>query len=434
MSADFRKCGPRLSGTPLVSTSGVANDDSQEAKLLQTLQELMDLPGLKTKQELTLAATRVASALGCEKVDAFVLDETHQTLRALGTSATPMGQRQRALGLHLLPLANGGRMVRVFESGSSHLEHHADADPEELPGIVDELGIRSTLTVPLEVNGVRRGVLAAASSSPEFFQPRDLQFLAIVARWVGMLAHRTELAEHSRKVEAEHARRQGAVEMVTVLAHDLRNHLQPLVTRLHFMRLGLERGQPVLAPQVDAALKSVQRLSRLTEDLLDVKRLDEGLFSLRLAPVDLAALAQEIAANIGTGAIPVRATGVPSLVAVVDKERVQQALENLVSNAIRYSPPGKVVEIDLSTGEGDSRCAVLQVLDSGPGIAPELVSTLFERFAASPDSKGLGLGLYLAHRIAAIHSGKLSVHTRPTGGTCFRLTLPLDPPDVANGE
>jgi two-component system, OmpR family, sensor kinase len=255
----------------------------------------MEMPGLELGVELTSVATCVAQALRCEKVDAIILDEAHQTLRALGTSETPLGHRQKALGLDILPLANGGRMVQVFESGKGYLEDRADGDPEELRGIVEDLGIKSTLTVPLDLNGVRRGVLAAAAQAPRFFHPRDLNFLAIVARWVGMLIHRAELAEHSRQVQTEQARRRGADEIVTVLAHDLRNHLQPLVARLHLMQLHLEKGQPVSGAHVAAALRSVRRLSRMTEDLLDLKRLDEGLFSLRLAPVDLGLIARETA-------------------------------------------------------------------------------------------------------------------------------------------
>jgi two-component system OmpR family sensor kinase len=404
---------------------------SEDARLLETLEELMEFPGLELQPALRSGATRVATALRCEKVDAFLLDEASQTLRAMGTSDTEMGRLQHALGLDRLALANGGSVVRVFESGTSCLEHHVDRDPEEVRGIVEDLGVRSLLGVPLEVNGVRRGVLSAVSASPEFFQARDLKFLTIVARWIGMLAHRAELAEQSRKVNTEHARRKGADEIITVLAHDLKNHLHPLVVRLHILRLAAEKSGTVSTAQVDAALKSVHRLTRLTEDLLDVKRLDEGLFTLRLESVDLAVLAQETAASIGTSATPVHVRGEPSVVALADEARVRQALENLVANATKYSPPGKPVEVNLAIESCESRpCAVFHVLDSGPGIAPEVASTLFERFSLSSDSKGLGLGLYLSYRIARVHSGDLSVHTRPSGGTCFRFTLPLEPPEL----
>jgi two-component system OmpR family sensor kinase len=407
---------------------------SDEARLLDMLERLAELPGLELRPALTSAADCVSRVLCCEKVDAFLLDEAHQTLRALGTSETPLGRRQQALGLDNLALANGGRIVDVFQSGTSYLEQHAENDPTELRGIVHDLGVRSTLSVPLDVNGVRRGVLTAASPTPEFFHPRDLKFLTIVARWVGVLAHRAELAEHSRRMEAEQGRRRGADHVVTVLAHDLRNLLQPLTARLHTVRLGLAGNKPVSSSQIEAILTSVQRLSRLTEDLLDLRRLDEGLFSLRLAPADLAVVARETALSIGTSATPVQVQGESSLVAVVDEQRVRQALENLIANATKYSPRGKPVEVKLATEihDGVPR-ALIDVLDSGPGIAPEVSASLFDPFAFGSDSKGLGLGLHLACRIARVHAGELTVQGRPTGGTRFRLSLPLDPPEIDGG-
>lgn len=74
----------------------------------------MKLPSLDLRAALVEAATLVAAALRCEKVDAFLIDEPHQTLRAIGTSDTPMGRLQQEFGLDLLPLANGGRIVDVF--------------------------------------------------------------------------------------------------------------------------------------------------------------------------------------------------------------------------------------------------------------------------------------------------------------------------------
>lgn len=390
----------------------------------------MELPAVELRPALVEASNRVAAALNCEKVDAFLLDEAHQTLRAIGTSNTPMGRRQQALGLDVLALANGGRTVETFKSGTSYLEHRADQDPDEVRGLVEELGVRSTLSVPFEVNGVRRGVLAAASPTPEFFQASDLQFLEIVARWVGILAYRAELAESARRVDNEQVRRRAADELITVVAHDLRNHLHPLLARLQIMRLLIERGSPVSVLDLDKAIRSVQRLAHLTAELLDLKRLDEGLFSLNLVPLDLVVTANETAASLGTGVVPVRVSGEPRLVAVADSERVRQALENVVANAIKYSPPGKPVEVRvLSEDSGGKAWAIVEVLDEGPGIAPEMVSTLFDRFASSPDSKGIGLGLHLAYRIARIHHGDLSVHPRAGGGTRFRLALPLDPSD-----
>lgn len=389
----------------------------------------MGLPLSDLRQALDAAATRIAESMQCDKIDAFLLDEEHRTLRAIGTSETPMGRKQRALGLDALPLANGGRIVQTFETGKNHFENHCEQDPEEIQGLVEHLGIRSTISVPLNVNGVRRGVLAAASGKAEFFSPEDLDFLQVVAGWLGTMAHRAELTELTHHLDREEARRQGAEEIVTVLAHDLRNHLQPLLARLQLMRIRVDSGKPVEVDDVERAVQSVRRVSRLMDDLLDLKRLDEGLFSLNFVPVSLMKLAEETAAALGTAEVPVRATGDHAPCVVADEARLRQALENLVANATKYSPRGQPVEIHVTSGKsGSKECAVLEVVDAGPGIAPEIASRLFDRFAYGPDSKGLGLGLHLAKRIASVHGGELSVHARSSGGTRFRLALPFEGP------
>ncbi|MFZ5897236.1 MAG: ATP-binding protein [Myxococcota bacterium] len=385
------------------------------------------MPALDLTEALMAAAQRVVEALGCDKVDAFLFDESKQTLRAVGTSNTPMGRRQRALGLDVIPLANGGRMAETFKSGVSQFDNQLDKDSEELRGIVVELGVRSSITVVLDVAGARRGILSAVSARQDFFTPADLQFLTAVARWVGVLAHRAELVQHARQAEAEQGRRAGADEIITVLAHDLRNHLHPLLGRLQLMRMQASGGRPVEVKDVELALRSVRRLSRLTADLLDLKRLDEGLFNLDLAPVDLVNIASESAATLSTPSVPVQVTGLDALLVIADGERLRQALENLVANAVKYSPAGKRVEIRIGVElcEGDER-ALVEVIDEGPGISPELLPVLFERFTSSRDSPGLGLGLYLAHRIVRVHRGELRADSKPGAGTTFRLELPLD--------
>src|SRR3982751_6519044 len=101
-----------------------------EPRLLGLLQSLVDMPALELGQALTVAATAVASWLDCDKVDAFLLDEARQSLVALGTSDTPLGKRQHALGLDVLPIANGGRLVQTFTTGNSYWTGRADLDQE----------------------------------------------------------------------------------------------------------------------------------------------------------------------------------------------------------------------------------------------------------------------------------------------------------------
>lgn len=127
---------------------------------------------------------------------------------AVGISAMPMGQRQRALGLDVLPLAGGGRTVEVFQTGGPYVTGHADQDPQQLAGFTQDLGIRSMVMVPLEVAGARRGVLAVDAAQPEAFSTEDQHFVQAVARWLGLVVHRIEAEEARRSAGMRLGRRQ----------------------------------------------------------------------------------------------------------------------------------------------------------------------------------------------------------------------------------
>lgn len=387
----------------------------------------MELPALDVDDTFTEAAQRIAEALACDKVDVFLFDEDKQTLRAIGTSTTPMGRKQRALGLDRLPLANGGSVVRVFMSGGSELQPDSRPDKEELRGFAVELGVRSTLAVAFEVNGLRRGVLSTMSGQVDFFQPADQQFVQVMARCMGVLVQRAEMVDQARRGETEQARRAGADEIITVLAHDFRNHLQPLMGRLQLMRLYCKTGRSVSLMEVEGATRAAQRLTKLTDDLLDLKRLDEGLFTLNLQPVNLSALAQETAAAFSSDARRVEVTGDPELMVLADADRTRQVLDNLIANALKHATNGTTVALRLSLRKtrGHDQ-AVVEVVDQGAGIAPEILPTVFERYVSGAGSHGIGLGLHLARHIARLHGGEVSVMSKLGEGTTFRFVLPVE--------
>src|SRR5207249_262856 len=104
-------------------------------------------------------------------------------------------------------LANGGRVVQVFLTGEPHFDGDVHQDRDELIGIRRELNVRSQLAVPLEMGDVRRGVLTAQSTQPDFFAERDLLFLRAVSRWVANTAHRAELAGRNAAAAVEQGRR-----------------------------------------------------------------------------------------------------------------------------------------------------------------------------------------------------------------------------------
>src|SRR5215213_3380230 len=138
-------------------------------RMLETLEQLLEIPVSDLEMALTQSCNLVAETLRADKVDAFLYDAAKDSLVALGTSTQPMSALQKKLGLDVLPISNGGRVVHVFQTGQTFVTGHLDRDPEELRGPKFALNIRSKVGVPLEVGGRRRGMMMIASHQPEYF-------------------------------------------------------------------------------------------------------------------------------------------------------------------------------------------------------------------------------------------------------------------------
>ena len=221
------------------------NETSQrQDRLLTTLEGLLELPATDVTATLNQATSLIAEVFSADKVDVFFHDWASETLVALGTSDTPLGRKQKAIGMDRLPLANRGRTVEVFLSGTSYLTGHADQDPEELVGVKVGLEVKSQIAAVFEVETLRRGVLLTVSSTPEFFSEQDLHFLEAIARWMGIVIHRAELIERMQREAVEQGRRVAAEELLTIMAHDLRNYLTPLKGRNHVELDGLTDRAP----------------------------------------------------------------------------------------------------------------------------------------------------------------------------------------------
>lgn len=307
--------------------------------LLDTLERLLDIPSADLKTALTLACHAIALAMRADKVDAFLLDPSTSSLAAIGTSNQPLSQMQRKAGLDVLPIANGGRVVHVFETKAPFRTGRLTEDPGELKGVREVLEIDSKVGVPIEVAGEIRGVLMVASQKRDFYTEDDERYAVSISRWVGAVAHRAELVEEIGRNAVERGRRAAAEELVTVLAHDLRNFVSPIGARLQLIRrrAAQDKREPDLRDS-EAAIAAVQRLTRLIGDILDVARIDQGVFRLDLEPVDLAEVASEVAKTLATPTHEVRVVRAQEVIVSADPARLTQCLENLVSNAIRHSP------------------------------------------------------------------------------------------------
>jgi two-component system OmpR family sensor kinase len=395
-------------------------------RLLHVLEGLLAIPAADLETALIDVCNQVAKALDADKVDAFLYHPEKDTLVAIGSSTQPLSALQKSSGLDVLPRSNGGRVVWVFNEGKTFLTGHLEADPEELRGVKTVLKIKSKIGVPITVADRRCGMMMIASLQPEFFTEDDARFAETIVRWVGMVVHRAELVQELSRAAVEQGRRAVAEELVTVLAHDLRGLLAPVAMRLELIRRRNGADASRHREDAEAALRSLGRIKRVIGDLLDVARIDQGLFRVDLGPVNLAGVAEEVASTLRTPAHQIQVEASDEVIVLADPERLRQCLENVLGNAIQHSPHEAPVHVVVGKeNQSGGPFGHLKIKDEGPGIPPEILPRIFERFAAGARSSGLGLGLYLAKRIAAAHGGDLIAESPPGRGACFTLTVPL---------
>jgi transcriptional regulator with GAF, ATPase, and Fis domain len=143
---------------------------ARQNKLLETLQCLLTIRAISVRTAMTEAADLLTPVLGADKVDCAFYDPSIDSLVVLGSSNTPMGRREQEIGMDRLPLANGGRIVDVFQTGEPYITGRADEDPAVLQGFTHGLGIWSLIAVPLSVDDQRLGVLHVASKTVDAFR------------------------------------------------------------------------------------------------------------------------------------------------------------------------------------------------------------------------------------------------------------------------
>jgi two-component system sensor histidine kinase BaeS len=208
------------------------------------------------------------------------------------------------------------------------------------------------------------------------------------------------------------------------VSHELRTPLAVLRGELEAMIDGIH---PMDEAHLTAAVDQIGMLTKLVEDLRTLALAEAGTLALHREPTDLAILAQEIATSFeglaATTEVQLQ-VHMPDDMPLVDLDplRIQQVLGNLVANALRYAPAASVVAI---SGEARTGWVTVSVIDNGPGIAPELLPHLFERFAKAEDSRGSGLGLAIARRLVEAHGGTIRAERPPTGGTIIAFDLPI---------
>ena len=223
-------------------------------------------------------------------------------------------------------------------------------------------------------------------------------------------------------------------ELVSIVSHELRTPLTSISGALGLIVGGaLGETAPNMRQMLSIAHQNSLRLGRLVDDLLDMDKLVAGKMTLDLRALAVPAqLQQAIAANQGYAAkhdVTLVLQQAPDVQLVADDDRLQQVLANLISNAVKFSPPGGSVSLG---SECRGAWVRIWVRDQGPGIAPEFHTRIFQKFsqADSSDSRqkdGTGLGLAISKELIEHMHGRIGFDSEPGEGACFWCELPIAP-------
>ena len=215
-------------------------------------------------------------------------------------------------------------------------------------------------------------------------------------------------------------------EFVANLSHELRTPITSL--RLAAETLGGELTETARTRFAARALKEADHLAAIVDNLRQLAEIEAGKRALRRTRFDLGELVAEVGRRIGIER-EVRVEVEPALVVHADREKLAQALANLLDNAAKFSAPGQPVEVRAELLEGEF---VVTVRDHGPGISPEHWERIFERFykvdpARSRDMPGSGLGLAITKHLVLLMGGRVWTDAAEGGGQRFGLALPAEP-------
>jgi two-component system phosphate regulon sensor histidine kinase PhoR len=326
----------------------------------------------------------------------------------------------RIFGIDGHPLAPGElATLRVLQNGET-VRHHQELirhrDGTSLPVLVNAVALDPYILSPLDPTG----------SETQEGEPAAI----VVHQDV------TPLKEAERIKD----------EFIGIAAHELRNPLAVLKGYAQMLVVQTARGRgPQLADwqteSIEAIDQATARLVDLTEDLLDVTRLQAGRFELHPAPTDLLALTERVVARLRvTSERHTISLHTPSeyIVSLVDASRMEQILNNLINNAIKYSPQGGNIEISVRP-DTETNTAVVCVRDYGIGIPAHQQARIFSRFVRADNARalgigGTGLGLYLCRELVERQGGRIWFESVEGQGSTFFVALPLVPNSPPNGK
>ena len=390
--------------------------------------------------EVTLAsAVRVAIPTFADWCAVDILDEDGIVRRL---AVAHVDQAKESLGLALAqsrpptPTASSG-VMQVLRSGrpavlpqlSSDSSPGSTNDAEDLQAL-RTLGLSSAIIVHMMARDRILGALTFAGAEPR--RPYELTDLTLAVELAERCALALDHAHLYRHAQDALERRDA---FLATVSHDLKNPLALIAGQAQLLRRVAEREDVLNATRVNQGLgrieTSVARMNGMIDELLDIARLEAGRpLELQRRPMDLVGLARRKVSEyeLTTHRHLFRVAAETELVGEWDAARLERVLDNLLGNAIKYTPDGGVITVIVVRDDDETgHWAVLSVRDPGVGIPAVDVQRIFERFQRAGNVgqiRGSGVGLATARQIMEQHGGSISAESVEGGGSTFTIRLP----------
>ena len=288
---------------------------------------------------------------------------------------------------------------------------------------------QAILAAPMIVEGAMRGALVAESARPDAYSEEDLRVLAAIADQAAVALEKARLQKEATETRALHRLNTLKTEFISTVSHELRSPLTPIVGFSELLAATVIEPERV-RDLADEIHRHAQRMQRLVDDLLDVSHMEAGQFQLAMTDMDLEPLldrtVHEFARQAQQHQILYQPPETLPLVRG-DPLRVRQVLDNLLTNAIKYSPDGGRIEVAACWRDDE---VIVSVADQGIGLPPDKMGRLFEKFYRVDNTlahrvRGSGLGLSIVKHIVDAHGGRVWVESELGLGSTFTFTLPV---------
>ena len=389
----------------------------QEPELRAFLGRAASLPRLSDTAAIVRELERGAeAALGAPNASIGLWDAATDTLRYSGPGPNVFNSDELIGG-------------RAFTSQQPVFSDNAPHDDPQHADLYHAFGATAVLSAPITAGQQRLGVLSVFAPRAPLFVEEDLRLLQLLADQGAVILESRTLIDEAARVRAREEATRLKDDFLSAAAHDLKTPLTSIIATAQLLerRVIRQPDRPVDPQALTRIVTEGLRLRALVIELLDAARTEQGNLLSHREPVDLTALAQEIAERHHSAQHRVVVAAPGPVIGRYDRARVAQLLENLVENAIKYSPAGGDVTVTVrDTGVQ----AAVSVADQGIGIPQSDLPQLFERFhrGTNVDDRrfaGMGLGLYICRGIVQEHGGNISVSSVLGQGSTFLVTLPL---------